>query len=222
MEKIINEIKKHAKGERKNFCGKSLNIVEGGYGEGDECVGTKVPILRKIAEEYKGISDEDLVALLTHRLREARMLALFIMLKRYRGDPKKIHDMYLENISHMNNRYLVNLSAKIIGDYARETKDLSVIEAFAEENDIWKNRIAIVSTFSFIRWENFDPFFQIAEKLLGHKNVLISRAIIWGLSKIGKRDYRAMIHFMTEHDMRDIGGSVTPMSSMYRNKTKYW
>jgi len=219
LEQIINDIKKHATEKHKKFCEMSCQIVKGGYGEGDECVGTKAPMLRQIAAEYCDISDEDLRALLTHRIHEARMLALMIMIDSYRDDPKKIYDIYIANIDHVNNWDLVDMSAnKILGDYARETNDLGVIKALAEENDLWKNRIAIVSTFSFIKKGDFDPFFQLAEKFLTHKNTLILRAVAWMLREVGKRDPNAMMSFMTKHDMKNVSSAIISIATRRKNR----
>jgi len=206
LDRIICDIKKYSTEVHKKFCETAYQIVEGGYGEEDICVGTKTPILRRFAAEYCDIADDVLVNLLTHKIHEARFLALLIMIDKFQIHKKRMYDLYINHLQYVNNWDLVDLSAhKIIGVYAYQNNDLSAINKCATSENLWQNRIAIVSSFAFIKNGSFDLIFQLAEKFLNHNNTLIARALGWMLREVGKRDLNAMITFMSKYkNMKNI------------------
>jgi 3-methyladenine DNA glycosylase AlkD len=70
----------------------------------------------------------------------------------------------------------------------------------AAGENLWEQRISIISTFHFIRKDDFSDSFEIAKMLLNHKHDLIHKAVGWMLREIGKRNPLAETEFLVEND----------------------
>jgi 3-methyladenine DNA glycosylase AlkD len=176
---------------------------EGQYGEGDTFVGVKLPPLREIAKQYRDLSLPDIKELLHSPIHEHRMVALVIMVLQFkRGSQEQKHalyDLYLTNTAHINNWDLVDLSCRdIVGGYLAD-KSHQPLYDLARSPDLWERRIAMVSTWWFIREHDLEDTFAIAELLLGDKHDLIHKAVGWMLREAGKRDEKALKRFLDQH-----------------------
>ena len=108
-------------------------------------------------------------------------------------------DLYLNNTSYINNWDLVDSSAdKILGPYFLD-KGKDLLYVFANSDHLWKQRIAVITTFHFIRNQQFNDTLNIARILLNHKHDLIHKAVGWMLREIGKRDFEVELNFLKEH-----------------------
>ncbi len=175
----------------------------GEYGEGDVFVGLKVPVQRRIAREFKNLSLGELVKLLKSPIHEERLISLLILVDQYsKGDEKqknKIYTFYIKNRKGINNWDLVDLSApKIVGKHLL-VKDKSLLFKFASSKNLWERRIAILSTYEFIKNEIYEPTIQIAEILINDRHDLIHKAVGWMLREIGKKDIQAEEKFLRVH-----------------------
>jgi 3-methyladenine DNA glycosylase AlkD len=173
---------------------------KGEYGEGDIFVGLKVPTQRKLAGEFRDLSLTDLKVLLNSTVHEERLISLFILVDKYgRGDEKEketIFSFYLKNRRGINNWDLVDLSApKIIGKHLLK-KDKSLLFKFALSKNLWERRIAVLSTYEFIRNNDFAVTLQLSDILLQDKHDLIHKAVGWMLREIGKRDLETEENFL--------------------------
>ncbi len=176
---------------------------KGDYGEGDVFVGLKVPTQRKLAHEFRDLSVIDLKMLLSSPVHEERLISLFILVDRFAKSSEKekqlIFSFYLKNRKGVNNWDLVDLSApKIMGKYLLE-KDKSLLFKFASSKNLWERRIAILSTYEFIRNEDYDTTLRIAEILLEDNHDLIHKAVGWMLREIGNRNLMAEESFLKIH-----------------------
>ena len=176
---------------------------KGQYGEGDVFLGINVPLQRKLAQEYLTLGQSDIQKLLDSKIHEHRLTALFILIKQYQQSglktKKEIVDFYLKNLSSINNWDLVDLSApKILGDYFQD-KDKSVLYKLAQSNNLWKRRIAILATYTFIKNKQFNDTLKIAELLLGDKHDLIHKAVGWMLREVGKKDQKVEEVFLKKY-----------------------
>lgn len=170
---------------------------KGEYGEGDIFLGITVPLLRQISKKYLDLSLDDLQKLLDSKIHEHRTVALFILIEN--NDKKAAFDFYVKNTKNINNWDLVDLSApKIMGDYLLN-KDNKILYKMTKSNNLWERRIAVLSTFRFIKENDFEDVLKIAEILLSDKEDLIHKAVGWMLREVGKRDLRKEEEFLEKH-----------------------
>lgn len=175
----------------------------GEYAEGDVFLGVNVPVLRKLAGQFRDIELKSAVELLRSYIHEERLLALLILVLKYRGsglkDKKKIYRIYLKNTRYINNWDLVDVTAKhIVGDYLRD-RNKDVLYKLARSSSLWDKRISILATFHFIEHDQFGDTLKIAEALLPDQHDLIHKAVGWMLREIGKRDLGAEEKFLKKH-----------------------
>lgn len=177
---------------------------KGEYGEGDVFLGIKVPVLRKVAGQYKNLSIKDTEELLNSGIHEHRMVSLFILVRKYNKEEnkKEIFNLYLRNTGNINNWDLVDLSApNIAGDYLLD-KPRGILYKLAKSKDLWEKRIAILATFIFIRNGQYEDTLKISEMLLDDKHDLIHKGVGWMLREIGKRDRAAEETFLDKYYKR--------------------
>jgi 3-methyladenine DNA glycosylase AlkD len=94
---------------------------------------------------------------------------------------------------------LVDLSAPhIVGAYL-SSKDKKTLYILAESKNMWERRIAIVSTFYFIRKGEFNDSLNIAKVLLADKEDLLHKATGWMLRELGKRSSSILENFLNEY-----------------------
>jgi 3-methyladenine DNA glycosylase AlkD len=171
-----------------------FKVAPGQYGEGDSFLGIKVPPIRKIAKKYASLSTKDIQHLLKSPLHEMRLLGVIIMANRsQRGDDatkKEMFELYLQNTAHVNNWDIVDLSCReIVGGYLLlHPEEQSVLHHLAKSSSIWERRIAIVSTWQFIREGQTTLTYEIADLLLADSHDLIHKAVGWMLREAGKRN----------------------------------
>jgi len=175
----------------------------GEYGEGDIFLGISMPAQRKNAKNYAGLNLSKIKELLESDIHEHRMAAIIILVEKYQkaNDEEKanIANFYLKNAKRINNWDLVDVSApKILGDFLLD-KDKKVLYDFAKSKNLWEKRIAIISTFGFIRKEKFYDALSISEILLNDSHDLIHKAVGWMLREIGNRDIDVEEEFLKKY-----------------------
>jgi 3-methyladenine DNA glycosylase AlkD len=202
--KAIQERLRHLGDEKKaEALQRFFKTGPGEYGGGDVFLGLNVPQLRKLAGEYLNIGSGQIRALMKSPVHEERMLALLILVRKYREGSeekrKQIHAFYLDHARFVNNWDLVDLSAPpIVGDYLLD-KSREPLYVLAGSPSLWDRRIAIVATFALIRNGVFLDTLAIAERLLSDKEDLIHKAVGWMLREVGKRDLDAEECFLKAH-----------------------
>jgi 3-methyladenine DNA glycosylase AlkD len=178
-----------------------LQIVPGGYGEGDRTIGVSVPDQRRVAGRYwRELSLADTTTLLTSDVHEERLTSLFILVRRFtKGDDDERDQIYrtvLANTDRINNWDLVDSSAPyIVGPWLID-KDRSVLDRLAGSRLLWDRRIAIMATFAFIRAGDFQWTFRLSERLLHDPHDLVHKAVGWMLREVGNRDRAAEEEFL--------------------------
>ena len=175
----------------------------GDYGEGDLFLGIRVPTLRKLSQELVDMDLGEVEALLKSSFHEQRLLALLILVLKYnRGsepEKKKIYVLYLKRTLCINSWDLVDLSApNIVGDFLMN-RDKKPLYRLAYSPVLWERRIAIVTTFAFIKNHRFDDTLAIAKILLLDQVDLIQKAVGWMLREVGKRDPACEEAFLREY-----------------------
>jgi 3-methyladenine DNA glycosylase AlkD len=180
-----------------------FKTAPGEYGAGDKFLGLRVPALRKLVRDYRQLNDADALEMLASSWHEERLLALMLLVDGYdRGDEsrrERIHRAYLEHTRYINNWDLVDASAEHIVGPHLEAREIALLERLARSDDIWERRIAIISTFHFIKRNEFAPTLKIARLLLEDSHDLIHKAVGWMLREVGKRDREVEDAFLKKH-----------------------
>ncbi|TLU66438.1 DNA alkylation repair protein [Thalassotalea litorea] len=177
---------------------------KGEYGEGDIFVGIRVPSLRKLVLQYKGVELEELGKLQQCQYHEIRLLALFILVKKYQSaktesEQTMLVDFYLDHLTWVNNWDLVDSSAHhILGHYLLN-RDKSMLYQFAESDDLWTRRVAVISTLAFIKKQNFEPTMKLATMLLNDQEDLMHKACGWMLREIFRHDREVLDTYLNAH-----------------------
>lgn len=178
---------------------------KGQYGEGDVFAGVKVPDQRKVARFFKEMPLEEIRKLLSDPVHECRLTALMILVDCYakadNGFRDEIYRFYLDNTMFINNWDLVDLSCdKIVGRHLYTTgSDRKILYDLSSRDFLWDQRIAVISTFWFIRNGEFDDTIRLCSRLLGHRHDLIHKATGWMLRETGKRDINELRKFLDTH-----------------------
>lgn len=203
LEQLKRELLDSANSEQAKILRGFFKTGKGEYGGGDIFLGVKVPVQRKIAEKYLGLGLCKLKELMKSKIHEHRLISLIILNEKYKksnGEGKgNIYNFYLKNRENVNNWDLIDISApKIIGDFLLNKKR-DILYKFADSENMWEKRIAIVSTFAFIKNDEFGDTLMISEKLLNDKNDLIHKAVGWMLREVGKKNENILKDFLKEH-----------------------
>lgn len=194
---------------------------KGEYGEGDRFLGLKVPQTRVVVREAKlKMTLPEIAELMKSEWHEMRLAGLLLLVeemnaalpKRGKDTPelalrrRLILDLYLRNAHRANNWDLVDLSAPyIVGNYLLASlpdgalPPTDLLDRLAADTNLWRQRIAIVSTAPLIRAKRFDDTLRIALKLLSHPHDLIHKATGWMLREVGKRDLNVLLAFLDTH-----------------------
>jgi len=206
LKQIKEDLEKAGSSEKVKIYSRFFKTGKGQYGEGDVFLGLTVPEQRTIAKKYSDLQLMDLEKLLASKIHEHRLTALLVLVEKYKRsdnkNKKEIIDFYLKNTKHINNWDLVDMSAhNILGDYLLE-KDKIILYKLAKSQNLWERRIAIISTFEFIRNNKFEDTLKLSEILLKDKHDLIQKAVGWMLRELGKKDQRAEEEFLKKHYKR--------------------
>ncbi|MCB0404028.1 MAG: DNA alkylation repair protein [Bdellovibrionales bacterium] len=174
----------------------------GEYAEGDKFLGVVVPQTRAVAKKFQTLSLRDALILLKSPWHEERLLALFLMVGRYRrepGDRGAVYKAYLGHTGYINNWDLVDSSAEhIVGPYLAD-RSKAPLKRLARSKSLWERRIAVLATFHYIKQGDFKDALALAAQLLRDEEDLIHKAVGWMLREIGKRDLPVLDAFLRKH-----------------------
>lgn len=197
---IYNALAARSDEEKKIVLPRFFKTGKGQYGEGDMFLGVTVPNIREVAKEFKDVNLDIIEELIHSTWHEMRMCALLILVNNSKKEvTKDTFDFYLSQTKYINNWDLVDLSApQIIGKFLLDRKR-DILYHLAESDLLWDNRIAIVSTLTFIRNNDLDDTYKLSLKMMNHKQDLMHKAIGWMLREAGKRDTKRLYDFVMEH-----------------------
>jgi 3-methyladenine DNA glycosylase AlkD len=186
-----------AKGLRRFF-----KTGPGEYGEGDEFLGLTVPTARRLMKPFVGLPFEQVDLLLDSEVHEHRFVGLLILVARYPKEPDTVADFYLAAVrrQRVNNWDLVDCSAEfILGAYLYD-RPRDLLFELAASGSIWERRVAMLSTFGFIKQGDASTALEIATVLIPDRHDLIRKAVGWMLREVGKRvDPALLISYLDAH-----------------------
>lgn len=191
---IITDLKRHASKEKAEFLPRFFKTGKGEYGYGDLFHGVVVPDQRKVAKKhFPTTTRETILELLGSAFHEERLTSLFILCYKFNqarktGTEKEWVELYIDQAERVNNWDLVDASAHVILGQWLADKDRKILYALAKEKSLWKNRIAVVATWHFIKKQNdVTDILALAVIMLSHQHDLMHKATGWMLREAWKK-----------------------------------
>lgn len=202
-QEIVDHLHSLANPEIAEHSQRFFKTAEGEYGFGDKFLGIRVPVIRQAVKKFKTTPLSVAEKLLKSEYHEVRLYALLLLVFRFSkssvDEQDEIYRLYLNNTQYVNNWDLVDSSAHhIVGAYLGN-KDRSVLYDLSKSNSLWERRIAIMSTFCFIKKNQFGDTLHISEQLLSDQEDLIHKAVGWMLREVWKRDLAIEVAFLKAH-----------------------
>ena len=200
---ITSELQALSNAEKRKIFPRFFKAGKGEYGEGDRFLGVTVPNIRAISKQYKNISLNEIRELIQSEWHEVRLCALLIMVEKNKKKDEtlrqQLFDLYLSQTDRINNWDLVDLSCRfIVGEYLLD-KSRDILYQLAQSPLLWDNRIAIVSTYAFIRKGQLEDTYALSDLMMHHPHDLMHKAIGWMLREAGKRDSERLYDYVMSH-----------------------
>lgn len=185
------------------FVARFFKTKKGQYAEGDIFIGATVPANRRICKKYYNLSLVEIEHALDNPVHEVRLAAVIIMAEQSKkadaAHKKALYEMYLRRTDRINNWDIVDASCRdVVGGYLLD-KPRDPLYKLAHSKNLWERRIAMVSTWAFIRQGDVGDTFKIAGMLLGDTHDLIHKAVGWMLREAGKKDGPRLREFLHAH-----------------------
>ena len=165
-------------------------------------IGMRIAELFALAKQYTWMPIAEITLLLDSDYYEARMGAVCIMdfqardKKTVASRKKELFDLYLLKHDRIDNWDMVDRAAPyVVGGYLMD-KPRKILYKLAKSKNVWERRTAIVSTYFFIRQDDLEDTFKIAELLVNDKHELINKAVGSWVREAGKRDKRKLLSFL--------------------------
>lgn len=199
IEELRQELRQAADPEKAAFSPRFFKAGSGQYAEGDKFLGVAVPKQRALAKKYKNLWLGDIEKLIQSPWHEERLTGLLILVGAYQRagskDKQEIYNFYVSNTDRINNWDLVDSSAEhIVGAHLQDSPyKMKVLSKLADSKNLWERRIAILSTFNYIKNGSPHEALEIADLLLRDRHDLIHKAVGWMLREIGKRVDRQLL-----------------------------
>lgn len=172
---------------------------------GDEFMGVKMGQVFEIAKAFVDMPLNEVEQLLENPTHEVRTAGVSIMdfqarnKKTEESKKKALFELYISRHDRINNWDLVDRAAPyVVGGYLFD-KRRDILYSLAISENIWERRTSIVSTFFFIRQNQVNDTFKIAEILIKDSEDLIHKATGGWLREAGKRDKTKLISFLEKH-----------------------
>jgi 3-methyladenine DNA glycosylase AlkD len=172
----------------------------------DRFLGVSTPVVRKLAKQFYTLPLADVRKLMHSGIHEERSLAHAILRLRFEAayqkddaEQKTLFDFYVKNRGAIRGWDGVDDSAPyIVGRHLLE-RDKRLLYELVRAPRLWDRRIAMVSTWWFIRQGHVADTFKLAEILLRDQEDLIHKATGWMLREAGKKDLAALKEFLHRH-----------------------
>jgi 3-methyladenine DNA glycosylase AlkD len=204
------------------FLQRFFKTGPGDYGDGDVFIGVRVPATRAVIKGFRGMPQSEVEILLDSAVHEHRLAGLLLMVDAFTraGTPKnrdeverrRLHEDYLAAVhrGRVNNWDLVDSSAEyLVGGFVREDGgDGSVIDALAADEDLWRRRVGILSTFAWIKAAEAGPALRICAVVRHDRRDLIQKASGWMLREVGKRVDRTLLVDYLEGNAASMGATA--------------
>lgn len=219
MNAIINALCDLRNDKQRAILMRFFKTGPGEYGAGDRFLGIKVPEVRSVAKLSRDLPLDQIPELLLSEWHEVRLCGFLILTYQMESLSRKrvvdttqamrerdaIVRLYLEYADRANNWDLVDLSApKIIGQWLLQPTEIVgkqvIMDQLICSPVLWRQRIAMVSTWKTTQQGDSSYALQYAERLLSHPHDLMHKAVGWMLREVGKRCDRTLLtDFLEQH-----------------------
>lgn len=203
---VVEALRSYANPQDALFSQSFFKTGAGQYGEGDVFIGVRVPQTRSVCKQFASLPLDEVQKLLDSEVHEHRLAGLIILATAYAKatEPVKdeIYNFYVTNVRthRVNNWDLVDSSAPYIIGPHLQSRPRDLLFELAKSDNLWERRVAILSTFDFIKHGDPSTTLEIAELLLRDKEDLIHKAVGWMLRELGKKvDVTLLTDFLKKH-----------------------
>lgn len=202
---VVEKMKAIASEERAVVTRSFFKTDQGSYSEHDQFIGIRVPVLRQLAKEHISLSLDNVVTLLDSPIHEQRHLALLIWTLQYKrkmtteSNREQIYNAYIQSWKHINNWDLVDTTTPHVMGAHLLHRPRDLLYEWSTADNLWKRRMSIVATWTFIKESDLDDTFKIAATLLHDKEDLIHKAVGWMLREAGKRNRSRLVQHLETH-----------------------
>jgi 3-methyladenine DNA glycosylase AlkD len=188
-------------------------------------IGVRMKHTFDLAKKFNDMPLDEIEKLLDSPWYESRMGAVSIMDFRVRrkditeDQRKNVFDLYLNKHNRLNNWDFMDRAApRVIGSYLFDyDKPRDILYKLAKSDNPWERRTAMVSTAWFIRKDELDDTFKIAEILLEDDHEYVQKAIGTWIRHAGKQDEDRLHEFLEKHASKI---ERTTLTTMMENLTK--
>lgn len=122
------------------------------------------------------------------------------------AEKEEIVRFYLAHCRQANNWDLVDMSCpRIVGHWlslpseADRKRKTAVLDTLSGSNNLWEQRISLVSSWMPVRSGDYFWTQRYCEKLLYHPHDLIQKATGWMLRELGKQDEELLLQFLDRY-----------------------
>lgn len=158
-----------------------------------------------LAKKFASMDLKEVAKLLQNNYYEVRMGAVSILDFKARKkkiseqEKKKLFDVYISNHKRINNWDLVDRAAPwVVGGYLQD-KPRDILYRLARSKNTWEQRTAIVATACFIRQNDLEDTFHLAEILIHQTHDLTHKAVGSWIREAGKRDNMRLLDFLNKY-----------------------
>ncbi len=207
VSQIERDLRKFASDKRKTTNEQFFKTGPGEYGEHDKFLGISNPDIRKVAKKYKDCDLVQLQKLISSPYNDERLFVIIVLVERFKlkkttkDEKRLIYDFYVKNLDYINNWNLVDLSAPhIAGEYIVDNKsERKNLNIWVKSDIHWHRRVCILSTWAFIKRDDFNYTLKYAKILLNDKQDLMHKAVGWMLREVWKRDSIVCEQFLRDN-----------------------
>ena len=161
--------------------------------------------LFSLAKEYQYMPVSEVIKLLKGKNNDHRLGAVSILdwkarnKKTTKQERQEIYRAYIDNHKWIDDWGMVDRAAPyVIGGYLFD-KDKKVLYDLAKSKNPMERRTAIVSTYYFIRKNEIEDTFNIAEILINDADEYVQKAVGSWIREAGKRDEDKLIDFLDSY-----------------------
>lgn len=169
----------------------------------DIFLGVPAASVKRIAKTCEALPRTEIKKLMQSDVHEARSLAHAILRHQYakasENEREKIITFYLKGIRYIRDWDGVDDSAPyLLGAHLLDRKR-DILYQLIKSKNRWERRVAIVSTWWFIRNNDHKDTLKLAIFLLNDDEDLLHKATGWMLREVGKRDLQKLLQFLDQY-----------------------